>query len=424
MNNNMVEIKHTYESRGEYDVIVAGGGVSGIAAAVSASRRGRSVLLVEKANVLGGLATIGLVNYWVPMCNGRGHQIVKGIAEEMLRMSIKLGWDTLPDEWKDGEPSEETKVRYVTFYSPEIYALQLTKWLKDEGVHFFFDCIASEPVMDGGVCRGLILESKSGREYYRAKTVIDATGDCDILRRSGMPTVRGKNYFTYYAKLITMNTIEKALEKRDMRYLDKNCFGGSIDLYGHNQPADVPLYHGLTVEDVTDYLTTQQLLLLKNISDQPRRERDISLLPHMPQLRTTCHIDGDYCFTVENDKFRHFDDSVSAICDFDRRDYLYEVPYRTLIKHGFDNLMTCGRSVCADGYGWDVLRVIPVACLTGQAAGEACALAVENGTSVCDIDITELQKRLADGGVMIHFPDELVPEDGDRFGEKASGDHF
>ena len=73
----------------DYDVIVAGGGVAGVAAAVSASRMGKRTLLIEKTIGLGGLATNGLVNLFVPMCNGRGVQIIKGMVEEMLRLSVK-----------------------------------------------------------------------------------------------------------------------------------------------------------------------------------------------------------------------------------------------------------------------------------------------------------------------------------------------
>lgn len=83
-----------------YDVIVAGGGVAGVAAAVSVAKRGKSVLLLEKSNILGGLGTLGLVNYFVPMCNGRGKQIIFGLAEKWLRASAEYGYDTIPDEWK------------------------------------------------------------------------------------------------------------------------------------------------------------------------------------------------------------------------------------------------------------------------------------------------------------------------------------
>ena len=113
--------------RGEYDLIVAGGGVAGVAAAVSAARMGKRVLLIEKSVSLGGLATIGLINMFVPMCNGRGKQIIFGRCEKWVRDSVKYGYDTIPEPWKNGEPKEPTDVRYLTWFSPYIFASQMTE---------------------------------------------------------------------------------------------------------------------------------------------------------------------------------------------------------------------------------------------------------------------------------------------------------
>lgn len=129
----------------------------------------------------------------------------------------------------------------------------------------------------------------------------------------------------------------------------------------------------------------------------------------MPQFRTTRHIDGDYTLKSD-DAYKHFDDSVAAICDFDRRDYLYEVSYKTMIKTGFPNLITAGRCASADGYAWDVLRVIPPAIITGQAAGVACSIAIDDNADIYGIDIRKLQKKPENQNVMIHFDDSLVPE--------------
>ena len=82
----------------------------------------------------------------------------------------------------------------------------------------------------------------------------------------------------------------------------------------------------------------------------------------------------------------------------------------TLIRDGFDNIITAGRSASAEGYGWDILRVIPPAILTGQAAGAAASQAVETGEAIFAIDVEKLQTRLADENVMIHFDDSLIPE--------------
>ena len=138
-----------------YDVIVCGGGVAGVAAAVSTAKNGLSTLLLEKSNILGGLGTLGLINLFVPMCNGRGKQIVFGLAEKWLRMSAKLGFDTIPAEWQNGEPTEPTNIRYIQRYSPAIFAYQLTEEIKNSGADILFDCMAVDPIMEGNVCKGV-----------------------------------------------------------------------------------------------------------------------------------------------------------------------------------------------------------------------------------------------------------------------------
>ena len=394
----------------QYDLIVAGGGVAGVAAAVSAAKRGASVLLLEKSNILGGLATLGLVNLFVPMCNGRGKQIIFGLCEKWVRLSAKYGYDSIAKEWKNGEPKEPTTVRYFQRYSPYIFAMQLVEEIKDAGVDLLFDCIATEAVMDGNVCHGVITNSKSGLELYGCKMLIDTTGDCDLLRSAKVPTVKGKNFFTYYAKMLTLDGCRRAAESGAIEQAFSRVSGGEINLWGDNQPADVPRWSGTTVEEVTDYLVTNQLLMLKNLKDSDRNSREVTHFPLMPQFRTTCRLDGDYTFSIK-DAYRHFDDSVGAINDFEHRDHLFEVPYRTLVRKDFPNILTAGRSASGVGYGWDLLRVIPPAIITGQAAGEAAVLALKSNTGVGFVDIKKLQGILEEENVMIHFPDEYVPED-------------
>ena len=127
---NRFKIEKYVPIKKKYDVIVCGGGVAGAAAAVSAAKNGLSTLLLEKSNILGGLGTLGLINLFEPLCNGRGKQIIFGLAEKWLRMSAELGWDRIPKEWQDGEPKEPTTVRYIQRYSPAIFAYQLTEEVK------------------------------------------------------------------------------------------------------------------------------------------------------------------------------------------------------------------------------------------------------------------------------------------------------
>lgn len=406
-----ISLTSTIPVRDSYDVIVAGGGVAGVAAAVSARRMGKRTLLIEKSISLGGLATIGLINLFVPMCNGRGTQIIKGMAEELLRLSVKYGYDTLPEQWKDDSSGKKNGgERYLTRFSPSIFSLALTELIENEGVDILYDTVVSEPVMENGHCKGLVLESKSGREYYEGRVIVDTTGDADIMYRAGVPTQQGKNFFTMCALGADIKSCEKAAKTGNMRYCTDYYWGGRADLYGGNHPEDMSKFTGTTKESVTDFVVKNHIEMLNALKASDREERDILMLPAMAQFRTTRNILGDEIFTKKN-VFTHSNTSIGAICDFDHRDYLFEVPYGTLVKTGFDNLITAGRTASAEpDYSWDILRVIPPAIITGQAAGIAASISIDTEKPIYGIDVPLLQKELQTKDVMIHFDDELVPE--------------
>ena len=406
-----------------YDIAVAGGGVAGVAAAVEAARCGKKVALIEKATQLGGLATIGLINFFVPMCNGRGVQIIKGMADEFLRLSIKYGFDSIPEDWLSGEPGQgNTSQRLVSRYSAPIFSLAMCELLHDLGVDIFYDTVVTGTETQDGHIDALVLFNKSGFIRCNAKMFIDATGDSDVLHYAGVPTVTGGNYHTYQGFAATLESCRKAYETGDIGHLTHWMAGGGANLYGGGHPEGMPLWDGTDGDQVSRYFVTNQLELLEKLKKTDRKTRDIPLLPIMPQFRTTRHIDGDYTLQPE-DTYRHFDDSVCAICDFDRRDYLFEVPYRTMVRTGFDNIIAAGRCVSGAGYAWDVVRVIPPAILTGQAAGAAASQAIDTGKAITNINISRLQEKLAGENVMIHFDDCLIPI-GETAGEKADIGHF
>lgn len=405
------------------DIAVAGGGVAGVAAAVEAARAGKKVILIEKATQLGGLATIGLINLFVPMCNGRGVQIIKGMADEFLRLSIKYGFDTIPSDWRNGEPGQgNTNQRFVSRYSAPIFSLALCELLNSLQVEILFDTVVTDAKTERGHIQSLTLFNKSGFSCCEAEVYIDATGDADVLKYAGVPTVTGGNYHTYSGFVATLESCRKVCETGNISYLTNYISGGNANLYGKGHPKDMKLWNGTDGDDVSSYLITNQLELLKKIKGDDRNSRDLTLLPIMPQFRTTRHIDGNYTLK-EQDAYRHFEDSVCAICDFDRRDVLYEVPYGTLVRNGYDNVITAGRCAAAEGYAWDVLRVIPPAILTGQAAGAAATLAMDSKCAVTDIPVENLQNKLKNENVMIHFEDNLIPSDITKI-EKADIGHF
>jgi hypothetical protein len=405
-----MSVTRVYEipERGSYDIIVAGGGVAGAAAAYTAAREGKRVLLIEKSVTLGGLATLGLITMFVPMCNGRGKQIIRGLADEFMRLAVKYGFDTIPDDWKEGEPQKPTAQRLKTRYDTGMFALALNKLLCVAGVDLLYDTIVTDTVMEGNFCRGLIVENKSGKSYYKAGMVIDTTGDADVLYRAGVPCVTGKNYFTMIMHKISLESCGEAVAARDIGKAIKWTYGGNATLYGTNHPQDRPLYDGTDAAAISEYIRENQLVAFEKLCGDDRKSRAIVTMPGMAQFRTTRRISGDYTLTV-GDVFRHFPDSVGAICDMDHRDYLYEIPYRCLVRSGYPNLITAGRSISAEGYAWDVARVIPPAIITGQVAGLAASISLDSTQNLTIINIKTLQEKLAAQNVLLHFDDSWVP---------------
>ena len=109
----------------KYDVAVCGGGFAGISAALAAAREGKKVILFEKQYMLGGLGTAGLVTVYLPLCDGFGHQVSFGIAEELLKLSITYGAeDKYPENWLDniGTRTEKDK-RYEVQYNAQLFAI-------------------------------------------------------------------------------------------------------------------------------------------------------------------------------------------------------------------------------------------------------------------------------------------------------------
>lgn len=387
-------------NKGSYDVIVAGGGFAGVAAALAAAREGASTLLIEKSINLGGLGTIGLISWYEPLCDGYGKKLVGGIAEELLRLAIAYGPDSLPPEWRDGQPQEPTRKRYATFFSPTMLAMAMDGILADAGVTLLLDSLVVCPVMDEGRCRGLIVENKGGRAYYEARAFVDATGDADVLHRAGAPCADGKNYLTFVGHVINLELAAKAVEKHDILALRKWMNPGS-DLWGKGHPQGMKLFTGVTAEEVTEYVLTGRRMLFDRLKDGDRFAGDVMALPSMPQLRTTRHLCGAYELTG-GDIFKSAGDSIGASGDFRKPGDWYEIPYRCLYHPDYENLLAAGRIVSASGDGWEVTRVIPVAALTGQAAGIAAALCAASGKAAGGVDIAALQQKLEITGVLIH----------------------
>lgn len=367
----VVDIKT--ENKGKYDVIVVGGGIAGVSAAVSASRQGARVLLLEKQMNLGGLATEGLISWYEPLCDGEGRQMIYGIAEELIRLAVKYSFDNLPERWGGTGKNASRNHRFSTDFSPTVFSAALDGYVLESGVKIRFDTLATYPVMDKNVCKGVIAESIDGREFFEANAVIDATGNASVMQRAGVPTVVGENYMTYIAHYYDMDMVKKLAADGDVCAFRKWMNTGS-DMFGNGHPDGMRKLTGVTAEDITDYMLAGKKSLLARLEQRDKNSYDVMSIPTMPQLRTIRRIVGKTDFCAEDG--RTFDDSIGNCGDF-RPSGIgkhYQIPFGALYNENFPNLFAAGRIISApQGDGWEVARVIPVCAMTGEAAGKAAA---------------------------------------------------
>lgn len=382
---------------GSYDVAICGGGFAGISAALSAARMGKRVVLFERQFMLGGLATAGLITIYLPLCDGLGRQVSFGIAEELLRLSISEGYeDRYPQNWLDGVGTRTEKdKRFEVRYNAQLFAILAEKLLIREGVEILYGTYAVGVDIKDGKIKHIITENKSGRLAYKVSSVVDATGDCDIARFSGAPTV-GFNqgnilaswYYSTSSDGYKLNMLG-ASDIPDEMKTDKN----KVKLLSERR------FSGLEGKEISEFTQLSHNSIYNHF--QKKKQNDKSYLPvtipTLPQLRMTRKLVGEYELATE-EMHKYFEDSIGMVSDWRRRGPVYEVPFRTLYSKTVKNLIVAGRCTSVTEGMWDVMRVIPCCAVTGQAAGLVAALTDNFST----FDVAVLQKHLRDSGVVLH----------------------
>ena len=248
----------------QYDVIVVGGGIAGVAAAVASARGGSSTLLIEKQINLGGLATTGLINWYEPLCDGKGRKMIGGIAEELIKLSIKYGFENLPQKWGGEGKNPSHYDRYATRFSPTVFSLALDDFVRDSGADIKFDALATFPIIHENAVEGIVCETVEGRELYQAKCVVDATGDASVCKRSGMPTELGKNWLVYVSHATDENAVLKYNNTHDIAALRSwlSC-GGDMNGNGNIDGVSIQKWSLRTVKMIL--LFREKNIYLKNI---------------------------------------------------------------------------------------------------------------------------------------------------------------
>ena len=376
----------------QYDILIVGGGIAGCSAALAARREGCSVLLLEKLTVLGGLATTGHIVIYLPLDDGYGRQVIGGISEELLKLSAKYAY-----YGDDFSRWQERGKRYECKYNGPAFALALEELLLREGVEILYDTLFAGAEIKDGFCRAIYVENKSGRTRLPCRAVVDASGDADLFARAGEACVAGQNNLAIWTYCVSAP--DRFCQKRggaDAPGL-KLVSMGRIDTAQRAQTYVRP-YFGDTGEGVNRFILDGHRLLLEQMKADPSLVP--ASLPGMAQLRTSRRIEGAYELS-DKDANTHFEDNIGGTGDWRRPGPVYEIPYRTLYTAGLKNVLSAGRCISTAGEAWEIIRCIPQAALTGQAAGTALAMVIKSGATVQTLDVAALQGRLKAAGVLL-----------------------
>lgn len=413
----------------EVDVLVAGGGPGGLTSAIAAARAGRSTLIVEAQGCLGGQSTSALVVVWSNSWRG-------GILAEIRKRLYDRGAITRPD---GGGLDVETEKRVFD------------EFVLASGAEILFGATATEAIVEDGVVRGAVIQSKSGREAVLARRVIDATGDADLAARAGCPFEKGRasdGKIQPCTLMFRMSGVDKSVspEVESFEHFVPLANGNAQELAAaYSDRGDLPEYvrHTLIYNlpnpgEVVINMTNLPGIDSTSAADLSRAY--IELRKQIPPIerflkaevpgfensavvdsgwllgvRETRRIMGEYKLTKEDVmEGRRFDDGIGqAFFAVDIHDVEgnrgttvekpvrhYEIPYRCLVPKGVENLLIAGRPISATHEAHASLRVIPICMGIGEAAGTAAAVSLDERKTPREVDGKSLKSRLAANGVI------------------------
>ncbi len=416
----------------KYDLAVLGGGFAGVSAAISAARAGLAVLLVEKSNCLGGAAVNSLVNPFMPNYTKtpdhqvmEKHSLSQGIFLEIVEELRRLGA-------AEGNPP--------SVFHEEYLKIVLNRMALASKVDLLFRSYLTDAQTEEGRIRAVTVANKSGKQQITADYFIDATGDADLAVLAGCPFRLGREGdglcqpMTLCFRVANVD-IEKYQKARpminglyqQMREQGKiknvredvlifsNLVGGVL----HFNSTRVVKHNPVDAFDLTKAeidAREQVLELFTFMKENIDGFQNSDLLMTAPEIgvRESRMIDGEYVLTGEDlVACTRFDDSI-ALGNYDidihnpegsgtshyyfPQGKYYTIPYRSLVPQGVDNLLVAGRCISATHEAQASIRIIPIVCCLGEAAGTAAAVASRDGSMFRLVDVKKVQQRLREQG--------------------------
>ena len=411
---------------GEYDVIVAGSGPAGTAAAVMAGRMGAKVLIIEWNNAIGGISTSGMMSHWTG-------SVTSPMYTEILQRSADMN-------------EGEQKGKIQQYINPENLKSVYLDMLKDANVDVLLYTFVCGVVMEGDQLTGVITESKSGRRVFRSKVVVDGTGDGDVAAFAGVEYHKGREsdgkmqpttlMFKVagvdMSRAVLLGSFESTYqtEKGELQALAKEHIpypAGHLLAYKSTLPGIVTCnmtnctdIDGTKAEDLTRaeiVCRSQMPAIVKYLREFVPGFENCYIISagSMMGVRETRHFKGVYTLN-ENDILtaKVFDNWVvrGAHFNFDVHNMTgsgldatgvqkhwtqpkgYTIPYGCLVPEKINGLLLSGRNISGTHIAHSNYRVMPICVGIGAAAGVAAATAIKKGVQVRDIKGEELQDRL------------------------------
>ena len=340
-----------------------------------------------------------MINIYLPLCDGNGKQILFGLAEELLKISVDYSPNRLPQGWGD-IPGKKIS-RYITKFSPASFVLALDKILEHKNIDIWYDSLITDVEMDKNRIKGVYLHNKSGKLFLEGKVTIDATGDADIAKLAGAELIDGENYLSIWALQTSQEQAANALKYNDSEML-LNMVRLGADDSGKGAPKNSKNYIGVNGNSVTASVLDSRKLLREYFDSKSKNSQQVTsyksetnycdemhasgnkthswdstkepfpiTLPTMPLFRTTRRIVGRETILNKNVN-KTIKNSIADVPDWRQKGNIWQIPIGALLPEKIDGLITAGRIISAEeGDAWETFRVIPVAALTGELAGKA-----------------------------------------------------